>query len=288
MSSRKVPEISAKLQQRLGVDTPPRTAKPRRKATPRPKRPSEVRLEPVLIVSDLHAPYHSKAGWNLLLQVGKALKPKTIVIIGDFADFYSVSDHDKSAERANRMDDELESVEKCLDQLDALGASDKIFVEGNHENRLQRYLMKNPALARVVSTEKLLNLKKRGWEFVPYKRHIRRGAIHYTHDVGVCGRNAVYRALETYQHSIVSGHTHRLAYVVEGSAVGDCKISATFGWLGDVEQVDYMNLASARKNWALGFGIGYQDPATGFVYLTPIPIVDGTVCVNGRLFRAAA
>jgi UDP-2,3-diacylglucosamine pyrophosphatase LpxH len=221
------------------------------------------------------------------LQVGRFLRPQHVVIIGDFADFYSVSDHDKDPDRANRMDAELAEVETCLDALDALGARDKLYIEGNHEDRLRRYLQKNPALARVVSTEKLLKLRERGWEFVPYKRHAARGAVHFTHDVGAAGRNAVFKALDTYQHSVVSGHTHRFQYIVEGSAVGECKLSATFGWGGDVEQVDYMNLARARKDWALGFGIGYLEPSSGFVYLVPVPIVHATCVVSGRLFRAA-
>lgn len=248
----------------------------------------DTALEPVLIVSDAHIPYHSRVWWDLLLQVGQFLRPKHLVVIGDFADFYSVSDHDKDPERANRMDYELAEVDKCLDALDALGAADKLYIEGNHEDRLRRYLMKNPQLARVVSTEKLLRLKERGWEFVPYKRHAARGAVHFTHDVGAAGRNAVFRALDVYQHSVVSGHTHRLQYIVEGSATGDTKLSATFGWGGDVEQVDYMCLARARRDWALGFGVGYIEPSSGYVYLTPVPVVHGTCVVNGRLFRASA
>lgn len=248
--------------------------------------PKSGTLSPGLILGDLHAPYHSLIAWGLMMQVARDLKPEWLVIMGDFADFYAVSDHDKAPERANRLDEELEVVEKLLDQLDALGAQDKLYIEGNHEDRLRRYLMKNPALARVVSTEKLLKLKERGWEFVPYKRHARRGALHYTHDVGTSGRNAVFKALETYQTSVVTGHSHRLQYIVEGSATGECKVSAAFGWMGDVEQVEYMTLAAARKNWALGFGVGYRDASSGFTYLVPVPIVHSTCCVSGRLYRA--
>jgi len=283
---RGIPPITDKLRARL--EMPPESKAPAHV----PKVGSTVPilgtvLDPVLIVSDAHIPYHSRIWWDLLLQVARDLRPRHLVIIGDFADFYAVSDHDKSPERANRFDEELEEVEKHLDELDALGASDKLYIEGNHEDRLRRYLMKNPALARVVTTEKLLRLKERGWEFVPYKRHAQRGAIHYTHDVGVAGRNAIFRALDTYQHSVVTGHSHRLQYVVEGNAVGDCKLSAAFGCGLDIESVEYTNLARARKDWALGFGVGYADPSSGFTYLVPIPVVHSTVCVNGRLYRAA-
>lgn len=237
---------------------------------------------------DLHAPYHSAVGWSLMMQVARAIRPKHIYVVGDFADFYSVSAHDKNPERASSLPAELDVVDALLDELDELEAPYKIYVEGNHENRLARYLMKSPELFGVVSTEKLLHLADRGWTFVPYREHTRLGKVHVTHDVGSAGRNAVFRALDVYQHSVVTGHTHRLQYVVEGTGAGDgeCKVSAMFGWLGDVERIDYMNRAKARHDWALGFGLGYYDPASDFVYLVPVPIVKGTCCVNGRVYRA--
>jgi UDP-2,3-diacylglucosamine pyrophosphatase LpxH len=244
------------------------------------------RLEPVLIVSDAHIPAHSAEWWQLVLAVGRDLKPKHLVIIGDFADCYGISDHEKDPELANHIADELVVVNKCLDQLDALGATDKLYIEGNHEDRIRRYVQKHPELRNVLTIPKLLRLKERGWQYVPYKDHAKRGAVHFTHDVGAAGRNAVFRALDTYQHSVVTGHTHRLQYIVEGNAVGDCKVSAMFGWGGDVEQVEYMAKVQARKNWALGFGVGYVDTASGFVYLTPVPVVFGTCMVNGKLYRA--
>jgi UDP-2,3-diacylglucosamine pyrophosphatase LpxH len=284
------PDMTERLLTRMGVQTvqPVQNAPAVSPAVPAAEVPPVEPLRPVLIVSDLHAPFYSRPGWDLLLQVARDLQPHTIVIIGDFADFYAVSAHDKNPERAHTFDQELDVVDACLDQLDALGAVDKLYIEGNHEDRLRRYLMKNPALHGVVSTERLLRLKERGWQFVPYKHHDSRGAIHFTHDVGAAGRNAVFRALDTYQHSVVSGHTHRFQYIVEGSAVGDVKISAMFGWLGDVECVDYMTMAKARKDWALGFGVGYWDASSGYVYLSPLPIVHSTVCFNGRVYRAAA
>ena len=56
-----------------------------------------------------------------------------------------------------------------------------------------------------------------------------------------------------------------------------------FGWLGDVRQVDYMFRVKANRDWALGFGVGYVRD-NGFVYLQPVPIVEGSCCVEGKLF----
>lgn len=246
-----------------------------------------ARLRRVLILPDAHIPYHSTVWLDLVLQVGKSFKPDIIAIMGDWGEFYGVSSHAKDAKKANRMDEEIEACNAALDLIDALGATDKLYIEGNHEDRLRRYLMDNPALHNVVSTEKLLRLKERGWKFTSYKDHAKRGAAYFTHDVGSAGRNAIYKALGLYQKTIITAHTHRMQMVVEGSVTGEPTLAASFGWGGDVEQIDYMNRATARRDWALGMGVGYLDPSSGIVYLTPIPVVRKTVCVEGRVFRAA-
>lgn len=244
--------------------------------------------ETVLFVPDVHRPFHNPRAWNLFLKASKLLRPKHIACIGDFADFYAVSDHDKSKDRVNRFQEELEDVQVGLDELDALGAKHKHFIAGNHENRLDRWLMKHQEMAGVLSVEKLLDLRKRGWSYTPYKHHTNIGKVHITHDVGVASRGAIFRSMDLYQHSIVTGHTHRLMYVVEGTAMGnEPKVAASFGWLGDVEAVDYMNLAKARASWALGFGYGILNPRTGFMYLTPVPILpDYSCCIEGSVIRA--
>lgn len=222
-----------------------------------------------------------------MLKAGKAFRPKHLVCLGDLADFYSVSSHSKDPTRQRGIEEEIAGVLESLDELDALGATNKIFVAGNHEDRLRRYLQdKAPELFGLVDIPHLFKLKDRGWSYVPYKAHGRLGKLHLTHDVGNSGRNATFVALDTYQHSVVTGHSHRLQYIVEGNAVGEFKLSAQFGWLGDISKVEYMHQAKAAKNWALGFGIGYLDPSSGIAYLTPVPIVKYSCVVEGKLYHA--
>jgi predicted phosphodiesterase len=243
-------------------------------------------LEKILIVPDLHAPYHNRRAWDLLLKVGRAFKPWSVVVIGDFADCYAVSFHDKDPKRMRHLDLELIEVRSCLDDVDALGAKEKLFLLGNHEYRLDRYIStKAPELDGTVSVDTLLQLRDRGWETVPYKDHTNIGKLHLTHDVGSAGRNAIFKSLEAFQHSVVSGHTHRLQYIVEGNALGEAMVAASFGWLGDVSRVDYMHKIQALRNWALGFGIGYYNPQTQYVYLVPVPIVNYTCVVEGVLYE---
>lgn len=166
----------------------------------------------------------------------------------------------------------------------------KVHVTGNCD-RLRRYLQdKAPELFHTVSIPKLFRLPERGWAYIPYKSDTKLGKVRCCHDVDTSGRHSVYRALDVYQHSVISAHAHRFAQVVEGNPDGEFKLSAQFGWLGDADAVDYRHRALVKKEWSLGFGIGWLDPASGIVYTTGVPIIPGkrgelTCCVNGKLYR---
>jgi predicted phosphodiesterase len=244
------------------------------------------KLKPGLIIPDVHIPYHDERAWRLMLKAARALRPKWIVVLGDFGDFYAVSSFAKDPLRASQLDVEVAACNEKLDELDSLGAKEKHFIAGNHCHRLERYLQeKAPELFTMLKVEQLFRLSQRRWTYTPYRDHFRLGKVYFTHDTGSStGRTAAYKAMDTYQHSIVTGHTHRLAYVVEGNAVGNSLVSAQFGWLGDVERVDYQHRIKAEKDYALGFGVGYLRD-NGFIYLQPVPIVDYSCVVSGQLFR---
>lgn len=243
-------------------------------------------LERLLIAPDTHAPFHDVRAWKLMLKVARKFKPQVIVHQGDLADCYSISSHSKDPNRAGQLKDEIKVVRRLRADLDRLGAKRKIFTEGNHEDRLRRYLEeKAPALFDMFDTDSVLQLSENGWEFVPYKQHARVGKVYFTHDTGNSGKYTTARALDAFQHSVSIGHHHSIQFAVEGDATGKYRVGAQFGWLGDVKQVDYMHQIKAKRNWSLGFGVGYRDTDSNVVFLTPVPIVNYVACLEGRLYR---
>lgn len=252
-----------------------------------PKRSKKKhKLEKILIIPDSHFPYEDKKAFALMIKAAKGFKPDRVVILGDFGDFYGVSSHSKNPERAFRLEEEIAAINAGLDLVQSVGAKYYDFVEGNHCDRLRRYLQdKAPELSGQISIPQLLRLKDRGFSFTPYKRMLKIGKLNVTHDLGKAGKTAHYQALDTVQGNIVLGHTHRIGYAVEGASDGTRHVGAMFGWLGDVKEVDYMHLASAEKDWSLGFGTAYRDLNTEYVYLVPIPIVEYSVVVEGILYK---
>ncbi len=245
------------------------------------------KLERILFIPDCHFPYHDVLAFELMMRVAKDFKPDHTIIMGDFADFYAVSSHDKNPKRAGKLEEEISSATDALWRVKELGAKNNVFISGNHEDRLTRYLMqKAPELWDIISVQKVLALDKMGFNFVPYRSDYQLGKLYMTHDTGKAGVNAHKQALDAYHRSVVIGHTHRFGMIIQGDANGDKHVGAMFGWLGDVKQVDYMHNINAIKDWTLGFGVGYLNPKTGYVYLQPVPIVRYSCVLNGVLYES--
>ena len=224
-----------------------------------------------------------------MLEVGLAIKPKHVISMGDTVDFYGVSSHSRDPVRMSttRFKREVEAGRNAIDELYCLGAKNNVFLLGNHEHRLLRYLMdKAPELYELeeLSIKNLLRLDKS--TVIPYREDYKLGKLYVVHDIGVAGRYTPQRMLDAYGHNIVGGHTHRLSYIVEGNAAGDAHVSATFGWLGDRKKVDYMYKIRASKDWALGFGVAWLDTSNGNVHVQPVPIVRYKCVVGGKEYSA--
>ena len=250
-----------------------------------------VNMKRVHIIPDQHIPFHDKRAWELQLQVIKTRKPDVLVIMGDFADFYSVTSHQKSPEQRNLLlQDEVKAVRRELDRLDAMVPKGcrKVFIQGNHEQRLDRYIAQRaPELFGMTSTEQLFKLAKRGWEYVKYHDHIKIGKVFFTHDTGKAGSGAHLAAERAFSNNAVIGHTHRVAFNVVGNAAGTPHVAAMFGWGGSLHAAEYMHLINARRDWALGFGTGHLKP-DGVMFMQPHPIVNYECCVDGVLYSQSA
>lgn len=249
-------------------------------------------MKKIFFLPDLHAPYHDKRAFHLALKALRTFKPDVIFVLGDFVDFYAVSAHSRDPRRRRDLGYEVEVAKECLDEVSAAaGGAQKIFCEGNHEYRLERYIRDHaPELvdlavgAGTLSISSLLGLAENGWDFLPYGKMYHMGHLYVSHDVGYCGVNAARQSLALVQGNYVFGHTHQIAYLIEGSAKGKAHAVLNCGWLGDASHIDYAPTARVARFWAHGFGIGYML-LDGTVHLQPVPIVNGRVIIEGREIR---
>lgn len=255
------------------------------KTSGRERRPSTT-LKRVLILPDSHTPYHDKKALEGLImgKVMPGLKFDILVILGDWFDNYCVSNFVKDPRRLRGLKKELEVGVGLLKKFEAYPFERRIFIEGNHETRLFR-----TASAKMPEAYEFLEDKwqdyfpKDKWEYVPYMEDITIGRLYLTHDVGRSGVNSTLLSLVDYQDNVVVGHNHIMDYVVRGNAKGTPHIGASFGWLGDVDKIDYRHRMKCRRDYVLGFGVGYLRP-NGFIHVQPVPIIGDSCVVEGRLF----
>lgn len=179
----------------------------------------------ILVIGDSHV----EQGQNLsrFSALGNFISKNPIdavVSIGDFATVESLSawDKDKRKQMENRRyEKEISACNEALDRLNIPKRVEKIYIEGNHEDRAKRFIDYHPELEGKISIRKDLDLDNRGWLWVPYKSNHTINGVSFTHvpisgngkpisGVDVCGK-----ALKLYHNSVVFGHNHGLYHSME-------------------------------------------------------------------------
>jgi predicted phosphodiesterase len=245
-------------------------------------------MQSALIIPDTHIPYESR-NYNLALEVGAFEKISQVVILGDYADFYTVSAHPKELGRnvPQLLEREVACVNKRLDEIDKVFGPrvQKIFIEGNHEYRLARYLRDRcPELFGYVDCVQVFNLKCRpNWKWVPYgpdqKFRILKSKLYARHEpIGPTAKTTAQRAMV----SCVYGHVHKLEMA---NVVGmDNSQHTAFcpGWLGN-KNASVMKYVKNHAQWAEGFAIVHTEGSLFFPEI--IPIIKNKAYYKGKVFK---
>lgn len=227
-----------------------------------------------------------KGAWQLLLKAARKIQPDTLILLGDWVDCHAVGNHPRTSPLKHTLEGELSAARFALQELtEACGnPTQKVFIEGNHETRLNRYIMQNaPELFGMLNIQTALGLEELGWEFIPYGKSFVYGKLHLTHDTGKSGMNAHRQAAAAHLSSTIIGHTHRFAYEVTGTFNGTPFLACMLGWLGDAETAGSYVHETGSAAWAKGFGLSYRELDTGIVHVTPVPIIAGKCMVEGEL-----
>lgn len=244
----------------------------------------------LLLLPDVHAPYHHAAAWECALNVAACGGMDGIVQLGDFQSLDSVSSHPKDPRKVLSLADEIAGANQAMDELDAacriggIVRGNRWMLEGNHETRLDRYALKlAPELRPFIDWRDMLHMDRRGWRTLPYKESLHIGKLRITHDVGRAGVNAARQSLLDMGNNIVFGHTHRVQVVYQGQLDGERHVGATLGWLGDHDAIDYRHRDSVKRDWQHGLGVAYFL-ASGEFWLQAVPIVRGRCVIDGTIY----
>lgn len=218
-------------------------------------------VKKALIIPDCHIPYEDKRAYDLMLKVAKDIDPDEIVVLGDYADFYAINAHGKDAAiKTGVLQDEVHEVVMRLKQLKLLFPNAKrVFIEGNHEYRLARYInARCPDLYGVFDTKSVLELGILGYEFVPYgpnqKYRVLGSKLIARHEPLAGGKHVAQNTVEKAMHSVIFGHTHRIQEAQVVTIDGQNYRGISSGWLGDVKHPIF-GYVKGHHQWAHAFSV---------------------------------
>lgn len=138
----------------------------------------------VLVLSDIHIPYHSVASLTAAIEEGKRQEIDTILLNGDTIDCYQLSRWEKDP-RKRHFKDEVTATKDFLTRLREIFPKARIvWKDGNHDERLQKYLVANaPAIfdLNIATYPALLDFCGLRVDYVTDKRPIRLGKLTVLH-----------------------------------------------------------------------------------------------------------
>jgi len=136
----------------------------------------------VLILSDVHIPYHQRDALILALETGRRAEVNMVLLNGDVVDFQSVSFWNKDPNTRDIVP-EIKTACAFLDAVrTAMPKVRILYKEGNHEERLWSYLTtKAPELFNLDMLQVKSLLKLRDHEHVGDMRPIRLGDLNVIH-----------------------------------------------------------------------------------------------------------
>src|SRR3990167_6868784 len=169
-----------------------------------------------VVFSDHHFPYHDRLAIREPLSVVKSRQPGVVHLLGDIADCYAISRHRRDPQRKTRLQEEMDETHGYLVDLRRVAGDARIvYSEGNHEERLTKYLMDQaPELhgLRCMNIPAQLGLKDLGIEWCRNLKPYRIGDWWFTHGDSIRKHSAYTARAKSEQvgGNVIIGHTHRL------------------------------------------------------------------------------
>lgn len=225
----------------------------------------EIRWEPyvidakrVLILSDIHIPYHSVQAITACFDFAKAENPDAIILNGDTIDFYQLSRFMKDP-RARSFAGELAAFKEFFASLiDAFPNAKVYYKLGNHCERYQHFLLQKAHELLDVDEFDFTNIiraRAQGIEVIGDKRIMKLGALNvlHGHEFGGSIFSPVNIARGLFLRGKVSamqGHHHQTSEHTETNMNGEITTTYSVGCLCELHPA-YLPI----NKWNHGFAM---------------------------------
>ena len=190
------------------------------------------------VLGDIHGPWEDKRAVALALDIFEDVGVTHIVLNGDIVDFYNINAHGpKDPDVQLNLEDEFFWGQEFLSNLvKRFKNTEIIFIMGNHEYRLDRFVMANcPVFWNFVRIEKMLDLDRLGIKWLPYNERYRveNTSLFIQHSPPSYSQNLANTSLtKKMDEDHIWNCAHRTDMVAKTGSSGRVYTSYINGWFG--------------------------------------------------------
>jgi predicted phosphodiesterase len=244
-----------------------------------------------VVANDFQVPFHDPKCLALLDRFLERERPDWLILNGDFQDFWEISSFDLVPRGEKRFLREIEIGKEILGTFRRILPRARItWIEGNHEFRLRKYLMRNARELyglKALTMPELFRLKKLRIEYLPCHQSankftdnfVRVGDLYVGHwdTVAKQGGSAARLLVESKGVSVLQGHTHRFGAHARTTVDGRVLLGVE-NFCMCRRRAGYVSY----PNWQQGFSVIYSDPKAARTQWYPVPITKTGFVWPGR------
>jgi hypothetical protein len=261
-------------------------------------------------------PFHDERALSVSMQIAKDVQPDLMINIGDLLDFPQFG---RFAQEPGFQMTVQPTIDRAYDYLceqkaTVPSAEDYVYFEGNHDLRLQNFIIQNALAAfglkqaqkpdswPVLSVQNLLRLDELGITYVdgyPAGEYYINDRLRCEHGKKTAPRGKIAsKIVDDERVSTITGHNHRVEQVYKTTGVrGEPKINMgiTLGCLCRIDgavpstksAIDaHGRMVKTFEDWQQAVGIVEYVEGDGPFAITPVLIYEGSAIYNGKTYQA--
>jgi len=210
-----------------------------------------------MVIGDIHIPFEDKKNLELCLRIAEDIKINRLILNGDVLDMYGCNLHGpKHPNIATTLEDEMIAGREFFEKLrKRFPDIEIIYSLGNHEKRLDRFIIQNAkALWGLLTIQNFINFKKLDIKVHPYNEPLQIEKSNcWTQHSPRSYSSAMANLKTKLDQTFIYGCTHREgdAHMTGGS--GEVYSSYFNGWLGSAteteEHAEVFSYVKGHSNW---------------------------------------
>lgn len=251
-------------------------------------------IRKVIVLTDTHVPYQDVKALSAVEKYMASERWDAYINLGDFLDMDVISSFNENKPRSllNRyISADIAEANKVLDRHQSIIKANNrnaefALLEGNHEERVERYLEAHPQFQGLLDVDVLLKLQERRFKWV---RAWSKGEVYTYGEANFIhghstGKYHTSKMVEDFGENMFCGHTHDIQTFPKASKMHPGKVIVGQS-LGCLCRLDMSYMQGRPSKWQQGFGVFYFKDDGTYTYYVPRIFNGEFVAPNGKLYK---